>query len=113
MHALATDTQGHVGHEPEEPTRVWIDLKDGSIARGLIVALSKDGAVVRLVDPSPVAAGEVVAVRLSFSRNTPTLDARARVRRVRASEENTDCELEWTHSGPERDALARLVALRS
>jgi hypothetical protein len=113
MQALVTDAKAHVGHEPEEPTRVWIDLKDGSIARGSIVALSKEGAMVRLVGSSPVAPGEEVAVRLSFSRSTPTLDARARVRRVRAGEENTECELEWTHSGAEREKLARVLASRS
>jgi hypothetical protein len=112
MQALATDPHTPVGHEPEEPARVWIDQKDGSIARGLIVGLSKDGAVARLVGAPSVATGDEVAVRLAFSRSTPTLDARARVRRLRAGEDTTECELEWTHAGPERDKLTRLVASR-
>ena len=110
MQALPTDTNSIVGNEHTEPLRVWIEHEDGSIARGSIEVLSKDGALVRLTGASFGAPGEELAVRIAFSRKAPTLAARARVLWVRSSGETTECELAWTHSGPQRNQLAMVVA---
>ena len=108
MQALETDTQRSPGTEPGEPVRVWIE-KGGSITRGLVEVLSEDGASVRLTGPASFASGDDVAVRIAFSRNSPTLGAAARVLWIRLAGELSECELEWTHSGSERQQLASLV----
>ena len=110
MFALETGLGGYAGAEPEEPIRVWIERGDGSITRGLVGVLSEDGASIQLTGPASVAAGDDVAVRIAVSRNSPTLGAVARVLSVRSSGAAPECELEWTHSGPERGQLAALVA---
>lgn len=71
--------------------------------------LSQDGAFVKLAGPASFASGDDVAVRIAFSRNSPTLGAAARVVSVRPAGEPSECELEWTHSGSERQQLASLV----
>jgi hypothetical protein len=109
MHALEPDPHSRVGAEPEEPVRVWIENGDGSIARGLVEVLSESGALVRLVGVALVASGDEVAVRIAVSRTSPTLGGAARVRWVRPDGDTPECELEWTHSGPEREQLAYLV----
>jgi hypothetical protein len=110
MHALETGLGSDGGAEPEEPIRVWIEGRDGSITRGLVGILSEEGAFIRLTDPALVAVGEDVAVRIAVSRSSPTLGAAARVLSVQSSGAAPECELEWTHSGPERGQLAALVA---
>jgi hypothetical protein len=110
MFALETDLGGYAGAEPEEPIRVWIERGDGLITRGLVGVLSEDGASIQLTGPASVAAGDDVAVRIAVSRTSPTLGAVARVLSVHSSGPTPDCELEWTHSGPEREQLAALVA---
>jgi hypothetical protein len=110
MFAIETSLGGYAGAEPEEPIRVWIERGDGSITRGLVGVLSEDGASIQLTGPASVAAGDDVAVRIAVSRSSPTLGAVARVLSIRSSGAAPDCELEWTHSGPEREQLAALVA---
>jgi hypothetical protein len=109
MQAVETDTNSFADAEREEPIRVWIENGEGSIARGLVEVLSDNGALVRLTGAPLVASGNDVAVRIAFSRNSPTLGAAARVRWIRPAADTSECELEWTHSGPEREQLAYLV----
>ena len=96
--------------EAEEPIRVWIESGDGSIARGVADVVSEDGALVRLDGPLPAAPGDEVAVRIAFSRSSSTMAASARVLWIRSAGEEPECELAWTHSGPERERLASFVA---
>ncbi|HWW94621.1 MAG TPA: PilZ domain-containing protein [Vicinamibacteria bacterium] len=110
MFALETGLGGFGRAEPEEPIRVWIERGDGSITRGLVEVLSEDGASIQLTGPASVAAGDDVAVRIAVSKDSPTLGAVARVLSVRTSGATPECELEWTNSGPDRGALAALVA---
>jgi hypothetical protein len=110
MQTLETDTGGFVGAERVEPVRVWIESDDGSIARGLVDVLSEDGAFLRLAGTALLAAGDDVSVRIAFSMSSPTLGAAARVLWIRPAGEESECEVEWTHSGPERERLASLVA---
>jgi hypothetical protein len=110
MHAVETGLGGYAGPEPEEPIRVWIEGRDGSITRGLVGVLSEEWASIRLTGPASVAVGDDVAVRIAVSRSSPTLGAVARVLSVRSSGAAPECELKWTHSGPERRQLAALVA---
>ncbi|HXB55958.1 MAG TPA: PilZ domain-containing protein [Vicinamibacteria bacterium] len=110
MFALETGLGGYGGTEPEEPIRVWIERGDGSITRGLVGVLSEDGASIQLTGPALVAAGDDVSVRIAVSRDSPTLGTVARVLSVRSSGAVPECELEWTHSGIERGALAALIA---
>ncbi len=110
MHALETGLGSYAGAEAEEPIRVWIESRDGSITRGLVGVLSEDGACIRLTGPVSVAAGDDVAVRIAVSRSSPTLGAGARVLSIRSSGAAPECELEWTPSGGEREQIASLVA---
>jgi hypothetical protein len=110
MQALAMDTDSFGDHEGEEPIRIWIDDGEGSIARGLVEVLSESGGVIRLVDAAPIAPGDDVVVRIAVNRRSPTLGGSARVRRVHSDRDAWECELEWTHSGPDRDQLDSLVA---
>jgi len=110
MQALETDTNSFSGTERTDPVRVWIENEEGSIARGLVEVLSANGALVRLTGAAPAASGNDVTVRIAFSRDSPTLRAAARVLWIRPAGEMSECELEWTHLGPEREQLARLVA---
>jgi PilZ domain len=110
MQALAMEIESFDERRQCEPTRVWIESGDGSIARGVMEVLSADGACVRVVGADPIVPGSEVAVRMALSRSAPTLGARARILWVRSAGESVECELEWTHSGAEREQLARLVA---
>ena len=94
----------------EEPVRVWVESGDGSIARGVADVLSEDGALVRLDGPASAAPGDEVAVRIAFSRGSPTMGATARILWIRSTDDDPECELAWTHSGPERERLAAFIA---
>ena len=52
-------------------------------------------------------------LRLSFDRDEPTVAATARVVFTQDAEGDVECELEWTHSGPEREQLEALIDARS
>jgi hypothetical protein len=90
--------------------RVWIEDGKGSIARGMVQAITESRALVRLSEADSVHSGDEVSVRISFDRDSPTLGAAARVLRIRASGGGTECELEWTNSGPERALLSSRIA---
>jgi hypothetical protein len=109
MHVIAARPNSRIEDEHEEHRRVWIEPQDGSIVRGVITILSIEGAIVRLTGSTSMAPGDEVAVRIALPRTARTLGAKARVLSVQAADEGTDCELAWTHSGPERDQLAVLV----
>ncbi len=104
-----TDPKSLASVEGVEPVRVWIENGEGSIARGVVEVLSENSAVVRLVDAALVTSGNDVTVRIAFSHDSPTLGGAAHVSWVRGTGDTSECELEWTHSGPERDRLACLV----
>ena len=108
METLETERVGS-SMEAAEPVTVWIEAGDGSIARGVCEILSEDGALVTLA-AAEFSAGESVSVRIAANRATPTLGATARILAVRPADGALECELEWTHSGPEREQLAYLVA---
>jgi PilZ domain-containing protein len=110
MQVAETESTGFVQSHVDEPVRVWIESGDGAIARGLADVLSEDGAVVRLAGAPSVAPGDEVAVRIAFGRTSPTLAATARILWIRSANEGAEYELEWTHSGPERESLASYVA---
>jgi hypothetical protein len=110
MQASAIEAGSLADAEVEEPVRVWIETGDGSIARGVADVLSEDGAVVCLDGPASAVPGDEVAVRIAFSRTSPTVAAAARVLWIRSASEEPQCELEWTHSGPERERLASFLA---
>ena len=110
MQAVQTEASRPAGPDPAESARVWIEDGRGSIARGLVEVISEDRAFIRLSEGAELGSGDDVAVRLSFDRSSPTLAATARVLSVRPEGETWECEIEWTHTGPERARLASLVA---
>jgi hypothetical protein len=110
MQAAQTETGRSPGADPAESVRVWIEDGRGSIARGLVEVISEDRAFIRLTEAASVGSGDQVAVRLSFDPESPTMGAAARVLWIRAEGGSWECELEWTHTGPERARLASLVA---
>lgn len=109
MQPLEEDTVALGDPEGEELIRIWIDNGEGSIARGLVEVLSESGAVVRLVGAAPIASGDHVVVRIAVNRTSRTLGGAARVCQVRSDGDAWECELEWSHSGLEREQLASLV----
>lgn len=109
MQAAQTDDGRGAGADPTEAVRVWIEDGRGTIARGLVEVISEDRAFVRLTERAALEAGDAVAVRLCFDRNAPNLAATARVLWLRPDGDAWECELEWTHVGPERARLAALV----
>jgi hypothetical protein len=98
--------------DSESPVMTWIENGRGPIARGTAEVLSDGGAHVRLSEAATLAPGDEVAVRLSFSREAATVAAEGRVLKIRVNGQGPVCELEWTHSGPEREELESLIASR-
>jgi hypothetical protein len=101
------------GADPSGPVMTWLENGRGGIARGTAVDLSNERARIRLTDAATLAPGDEVAVRLSFDRATDTVAAAGRVLAIRSNGEGPLCELEWTHTGPERDRLEFLIAARA
>ena len=91
----------------------WIENGSGPIARGVLERFSSQGAHVRIAGESSLEPGDDVDLRLSFDRDEPTLAATARVAFTQEAEGDVECELEWTHSGPERKKLEDLIAARN
>ena len=110
MQALQSGVEP-TGGMPASAVRVWIEDGKGSISRGMVQAITETRALVRLSESDAVHSGEDVSVRISFDRDSPILGAAARVLRIRASGAGTECELEWTNSGPERALLSSRIAL--
>ena len=86
-----------------DSVRVWVE-------DGLVDVISEDRALVRLTGAASVNAEDRVAVRISFDPNSPTLGVAARVLSIRPEDGAWECELEWTHAGPERARLGSLIA---
>jgi hypothetical protein len=101
------------GSEPSGPVLMWLENGGGAIARGTAVELSRERARVKLTEVATLAPGDDVAVRVSFDRNTDTVAGEGRVLTIRANGDSPVCELEWTHTGPEREQLESLIAARS
>jgi hypothetical protein len=93
MQALQTDTH-------RQPVLVWIESDSGSIARGVAASLSDAGAEVKLAEDCALMRGESVAVRLSYDRASPTVEAAGRVTWIRGSGDKASCGLEWTSAPP-------------
>ena len=111
---VVPDTSPFPDMNASGPVLTWIESGGGAIARGTADHLSRDGARIRLTEAAAtLAPGDEVAVRLSFDRDTDTVGAAGRVLAVRANGAAPVCELEWTHSGPEREQLEFLIAARS
>ena len=110
MQDAKEDANPQAGGDGEEPVRIWIENVEGGIARGIVEVLSDHSAVVRLIGAEVITSGKDVTVRIAVSRNAPTLGGAAHVRWVKpAGDDTSECELEWTHTGPERDQLASVV----
>jgi len=101
------------GTDQSGPVLMWLENGSGAIARGMAVELSNERARIRLTDAATLAPGDEVAVRLSFDRDTDTVAAAGRVLGLRVNGEAPVCELEWTHSGSEREQLESLIAARA
>jgi hypothetical protein len=109
MPVLATTDYSQAVPEREEP-RIWIEHGDGSIARGKITVMGADTAIVWVAGASSIKPGDAVAVRVALRRDARTLGGSARVVTVRGVADGAECELRWTHSGPERDELKLAAA---
>jgi hypothetical protein len=91
----------------------WLENERGPIARGAVALLSAEGAHIRLIGDASVDPGDEVHVRLSLDRESPILAATGRVLWTQDEDGVIECELEWTHSGPEREHLEALIAART
>ena len=110
--ATLIETMSMTRPDPDEPM-AWIENGRGPIARGLIGRLSPQGAHVRIVGESALEPEDAVELRISFDRDEPTVAATARVVFTQETDDGGECELEWTHSGPEREELEALIAART
>jgi len=97
---------------PEGPM-VWLENERGSIARGSVELVSSEGAHIRLLGTTSIEPDDELEVRLSFDRESPTLGATAKVLWIQEADDVTECELEWTHSGPQREQLETMIAART
>jgi hypothetical protein len=97
---------------PEGPM-VWLESGRGSIARGVVELVSSEGAHIRLIGTTAIEPDDELEVRISFDRESPTVGATARVLWIQESDDVTECELEWTHTGPDRERLESMIAARS
>jgi hypothetical protein len=96
-----------------EGPMIWLESGRGPIARGVVELVSSEGAHIRLIGTTSIEPDDELAVRLSFDRDSPILGATARVLWIQEADDVTECELEWTHSGPERDLLETMIAARA
>jgi hypothetical protein len=110
--ATLIETMSMARPDPDEPM-AWIENGRGPIARGVVGRFSSLGAHVRIVGESSLEPGDDIELRLSFDRDEPTVAATARVVFTQDAEGDVECELEWTHSGPERERLEALIDARS
>jgi hypothetical protein len=76
----------------------------------VVLVLSTEGAHIRVMGDASIEPGDDVDLRLSFDRDAPTVAATARVLWTREENDVVECELEWTHSGPQREQLEALIA---
>lgn len=110
--ATLVETMSMARPDPDEPM-AWIEDGRGPIARGVLARFSAHGAHVRIDGDSSLEPGDNVDLRLSFDRDEPTLAATARVVFTQDTDGEVECELEWTHSGPEREELEAAIAART
>jgi len=92
------------GHS-ERTVMVWIENREGAIARGVAESVTSSGVCVRLADAPAFEVGHDVSLRICFERGTPTVALGARVRFVRNTTGTPECGLEWTALAPQRAAL--------
>jgi hypothetical protein len=104
MPAASTGPQGPIA---------WLENASGPIARGAVTLLSAEGAHIRLIGHASIEPGDEVDVRLSLDRDSPILAATARILWTQEEDDAIECELEWTHSGPQREELETLIAARA
>ena len=112
MQATLAETMPSPNAVPEGPM-VWLESERGPITRGVVELLSSEGAHVRLIGTTSIEPDDELEVRLSFDRDSPILGATARVLWIQESDDVTECELEWTHSGPQREQLESMIAARA
>jgi hypothetical protein len=112
MLAAMVETKRSTFAGPEGPM-VWLENEQGPIARGAVALLSAEGAHVRLIGDASIEPGDEVDVRLSLDRESPILAASGRILWTQERDGAIECELEWTHSGPQREHLEALIAARA
>ncbi len=111
MQVTLTETTPQPPTGPGRPM-AWLENGSGPIARGPVTLLSQEGAHIRLTEGASIEPGDEVDVRLSFDRDTPSVAATGRILWTQEADGTTECELEWTHSGPARTQLEKLIAAR-
>ena len=91
-----------------ESARAWIESREGSIGRGIVETLSRDGALLQWTGGLAVRGGDEVMVRLSFDPGSPTLGLAARVLWVQADGRAAEGEVQWL-PGPDLTRLGSMV----
>jgi hypothetical protein len=74
---------------------VWIERVDGTIVRGVALAVSSLNARVRLSAAHAFRRDEDVMLRICFSPDRPTVAASAHVRWSRPVGDAVECGLDW------------------
>jgi hypothetical protein len=110
--ATLVETMPSASSGPQGPM-AWLETGRGPIARGVVELLSTQGAHIRLMGESSIEPGDEVELRLSLDRDSPTVAATGQVVFTQEVDGAIECELEWTHTGPERELLEALIAARN
>jgi hypothetical protein len=92
---------------------IWLESGRGPTARGVLELVSSEGAHVRLIGTASIEPDDELDVRLSLDRDSAIVGGTARVLWTQESDDVTECELEWTHAGPEREQLETMIATRT
>lgn len=97
---------------PREPVRVDLEFEEGPVAHGLVADISEGGACVTS-EGAPALDGATVLVSLTFAGESQPLPATGRIVWTASRERTSRCGLEWTHVGPHRARLQRLIGTLS
>jgi hypothetical protein len=93
---------------PREPVRVDLEFEDGPIAHGVVADISEGGACVT-AETTAALDGATVLVSLRFASEPQPVPATGRIVWTASRERALRCGLEWTHVGPHRARLQRLI----
>jgi len=93
---------------PRETVRVDLEFEQGAVAHGVIADISEGGACVA-TEAIATLHGDTVLMHMTFAGEPQAVRATGRIVWMSDGERPIRCGLEWTHVGPQRARLQRLL----
>jgi hypothetical protein len=93
---------------PRETVRVDLEFDQGTVAHGVIADISEGGACVA-TEGMAACHGDTVLMHLTFGGDPQTVLATGRIVWISDRKRPIRYGLEWTHLGPQRARLQRLL----